>query len=189
MAGKAGLKGWFSTRGRAGDRTLDQQLAGLDDLFERVPNKTVLDVGCAEGLIAIELARRGARAVHGIEIVRDHVVVANDLRDHLPVTFEVADANTYAPRRVYDIVIMLALLQKLKDPSAACKRFAKAARELVVLRLPPLHAPTIIDARSGNKPHDMQAMLESCGFARVKTVHGTFNEWIGYYERRSWDPL
>jgi len=191
VAGKAGLrgKGWFTTRGREGDRTLDQQLAGLDILFERVPSKTVLDVGCAEGLISIELARRGARAVHGLEIVREHVDVANGLRDHLPITFEVADANTYAPRRVYDIVIMLALLQKLKDPTAACKRFAKAARELVVLRLPPLHAPTIVDARSGNKPHDMKAALESCGFGLIHVEHGTFNEWIGYFERRSWDPL
>ena len=51
-------KGWFVTDGRAGDRTLAQQLVGLDKI--NVQGATVLDVGCAEGLISIEMAKRGA---------------------------------------------------------------------------------------------------------------------------------
>ena len=55
MAQQMTKQGWFSTKGRLGDRTLKQQLMGLDPLFAECKGKTVLDVGCAEGLISIEL--------------------------------------------------------------------------------------------------------------------------------------
>lgn len=177
-------QGWFHTTNRPGDRSIDQQLLGLDKLFSECVGKTVLDVGCAEGLISIELAKRGAVAVHGVEIVKGHVEVGSRLRKSLPVTLEHADANTWAPKREYDIVIMLALLHKLKDPSAACARFVARARELVVLRLPPLHAPTIIDERSGRVPHDIGKVMKSCGFELVREARdGPFEEWLGYYKR------
>jgi 2-polyprenyl-3-methyl-5-hydroxy-6-metoxy-1,4-benzoquinol methylase len=70
-------KGWFTTAERPGDRTLDQQLCGLDGLQHECAGKTVLDVGCAEGLISHYLARLGARSVYGIEIVPGHVDMAN----------------------------------------------------------------------------------------------------------------
>lgn len=174
-------KGWFVTDGRAGDRTLAQQLVGLDKV--NVQGATVLDIGCAEGLISIEMAKRGAAAVHGVEIVAEHVKVGRRLVGDLPVTLEVGDANTWAPKRDYDVVLMLALLQKVRDPSAVCARFAAAALETVVLRLPPKHAPTIIDDRSGNKPHDIHAVMLACGFEQLAVRFGTFDEWIGLYHR------
>lgn len=177
-------KGWFSTPGRPGDRTLDDQLKGLDWLFANCAGKTVLDIGCAEGLISIELARRGALAVHGIEIVPEHVAVANKLRGDLPVTFEVGDANAWRPRRAYDIVIALALLHKLKNPTAAAAAFAEAAREAVVLRLPPEHAPTIIDPRSNNEPHHIGDTMRRARFQLVLAKKiGHFGEWVGVWTR------
>lgn len=177
--------GWFSTVGRPGDRTLEQQLTGLTPLRALVKGKTVLDVGCAEGLISIQLAHDGAKAVHGLEIVPGHVAVANKLRGDLPVIFEVADANTYQPERQYDIVIALALLQKLRDPSAACRRFAAAAREMVVIRLPPMGAPTIIDERSGNKPHRIGEVMAELGWELMHRDTGHLSEWVGYYEKKN----
>lgn len=177
-------KGWFSTPGRPGDRTLDDQVKGLDWLFANCAGKTVLDIGCAEGLISIELAKCGALAVHGVEIVPEHVAVANKLRGDLPVTFEVGDANVWRPRRAYDIVIALALLHKLKNPTAAAAAFAEAAREAVVLRLPPEHAPTIIDPRSKNEPHHIGETMRRAGFKMRDAQHnGHFGEWVGVWTR------
>ena len=184
MAGENVKKGWFSTPGRPGDRTLDQQLNGLDRLFMAVRGKTVLDVGCAEGLISVELAKAGALAVHGVEIVPGHVEVANKLRGDLPVTFEVGDANVWQPKRNYDIVIALALLQKVRNPTAVAARLAASARELVVLRLPPQHAPTIIDERSGNEPHHIGTVMKNGGwYVEHAGYDGAFGEWVGYYRR------
>lgn len=185
MAGKE-LKPWFAINGAAGDRTLKQQIKGLGDLRDRIAGKTLLDVGCAEGLISTYLFDQGATAVHGIEVRPDFVEVATALRGDRAVTFEVADANDYEPVREYDIVILLAVLHKLRDPTAACKRFAAAARHMVVLRLPPKGAPTIIDERSNSEKHDIGRAMTDSGF-QLKNAGfiGPRDEWMGYYERTS----
>lgn len=178
------IRPWFKYDGRNGDRTLDQQMQGLKLLTQMVKGKTVLDVGCAEGLIDFELIGAGATAIHGVEIRPQAVVDANNMRGDRACTFEVGDADTWAPKRSYDIVLMLALLHKLKDPSAACARFAEAAREAVVLRLPP-HAdnPAVLDARSGHKLHKIYDVLRRAGFKQRHATTGYLGEWVGYYER------
>ena len=188
---KSLVKGWFSTRGRPGDRTLADQVKGLDQLFANVHDKTVLDVGCAEGLISMELVRAGARLVHGVEIVPEHIYVARRESETSPeldqrTVFEIADANVWTPPHDFDIVIMLALLHKLKNPSAACERFARAAKEGVVLRLPPGPAPMVQDDRSGNKIFDIPLVLRDCGFELVSESNdGHFGEYVAYWSRRN----
>lgn len=178
------LKPWFSVNGTPGDRTLKQQLKGLGDLRDRVAGKTLLDIGCAEGLISTYLFDRGATAVHGIEVRPDFVEVANKLRGDRACTFEVADANDYEPVRDYDIVIMLALLHKLRDPTTACKRFVAAAREMVVLRLPPKGALVITDDRSNGKKHDIGRAMTDSGFQlKSANYEGPKGEFMAYYER------
>jgi len=176
------LKGWFEVEGRPGDRTLEMQMLGLDPLFEEAKGATILDVGCAEGLISIELAKAGAH-VHGIDIIESHIETAKRLRGNLSCSFEVADAATYEPEE-HDIVLMLAILQKLKDPSHACARFARAAKDLIVMRLPPANAPLILDRRSNKVPHDMKAVMTWYGFEQERVTRGAFAEWCGYFRRR-----
>lgn len=170
-------------------RTLEQQLAGLDDLLNMVEGHTVLDVGCAEGLISIECAKRGARAVYGIELVSEYVDKARAAAFEAaprsacagyPVrcAFIQGDANTWTPDagESYDIVLMLAILQKLSDPSAAVKRIASCARQLVVIRLPPGNAPVIIDQRSGMRSHDIEYAMREAGFVLVARTDGPVAE-------------
>lgn len=173
---------WFN-----GDRTLAQQMEGLDLLLESVRRKSVLDVGCAEGLIDFELIRAGALAIHGVEAQPTRVADANRLRGDMPCTFEQVDANTWRPRRAYHVVLLLSVLHKLKDPIAACMRFAEAASEMVVIRLPPNHAnPVVIDSRSNNKPHHLGEKLKQAGFRQRAVARGHLDEWVGYYERNEW---
>lgn len=179
MVGKK-LKAWF---GKGGDRTIAQQLTGLQELTKRVPGKSVLDVGCAEGLIGIHLYDAGATAIHGLEIRPDYVAEANRLRGDRACTFEVADANVWVPKRNYQIVLMLAVLQKLKDPDQACVRFVRAARDLVVIRLPPKEAPCIVDERSGNRRVNIDDIMDIEGFRQITVTKGPLAEWTAYYER------
>jgi predicted RNA methylase len=172
------------TKGRPGDRSLTQQLEALDRLVASVRGKTVLDIGSAEGLISMHLIDKGAIAAHGVEIVPGHVEVANKLRKARACMFEVGDANTWAPQRQYDVVLMLAILHKLQDPSAACRRFARAARDLVVIRLPP-YGSAIIDIRSGNVPHNIEAVMREEGWRLDEETRGPLNEWVGYFVRVS----
>jgi 2-polyprenyl-3-methyl-5-hydroxy-6-metoxy-1,4-benzoquinol methylase len=178
------VKGWFSMPGRPGDRHIDQQLLGLQRLLLQVKDKSILDVGCAEGLIALELEKAGARAVHGVEIVQQHVEVARALTAKRPVcSFECADANDWMPRDGFDITLMLAVLHKLRNPTEAARRFARVTRDMCVIRLPPATAPIIVDERSGGVPHDIAAVMSEEGFNLVDITRGAFDEWCGYYRR------
>lgn len=178
------LKGWFEVDGRPGDRTLEMQLLGLDPLFDEAKGATILDVGCAEGLISMELAKAGAMT-HGIEIVPSHIETARQLRGNLSCSFEVADANVWIPDQEYTIVLLLAILHKLQEPSKACAKFALAAKDLVVMRLPPEKAPVIVDKRSGNVPHDMKAVMTWYGFELERVTRGSFSEWCGWFRRKA----
>lgn len=182
MESAESIKGWFKIGDRDGDRTLEMQMLGLDPLMDECKGATVLDVGCAEGLLSMEMAKRGAH-VHGIDIVESHIETAKSLRGNLSCSFEVADAATYEPEE-HDIVLMLAILQKLKDPSHACAKYARVARDLIVMRLPPAHAPVILDRRSGKVRHDMKAVMTWYGFEQERVTEGPFNEWTAFFRRR-----
>lgn len=156
--------GWFALANRPGDRTLDQQLTGIDPLWDRVVGKTVLDIGCAEGLITLECCKRGAIFARGVEIVPAHVQMAESLRSG-PCAFEVGDAQAWVPDQRYDVVLLLAVLHKLPDPTSACVQLARVAKELCVIRFPATSfGPVIVDARSGRRPHDIGEVMESLGF-------------------------
>jgi len=174
--------GWFHTEKRPGDRSLYQQMTGLAPLLAEVKGSTVLDVGCAEGLIGIELAKHGAKAVLGLELVPGHLEIANKIKGERPCKFLEADANDYVPTEHYDIVLMLAILHKLRDPSGSCARIVKAASSLCVIRLPP-SGPVIEDDRSGKVPHDIHKVMVDAGFKLEREEMGPFLEWMGYYRR------
>lgn len=181
-------KGWFHTDGRLGDRTIDEQLIGLGPLLAEASGKTVLDVGCAEGLIAFELAKAGATMVRGIEIIVRHLKVAERLKAGLPCEFAVGDANIYNPavnfEREYDIVLLLAILHKLQNPVGACRCLATAAKSLCVIRLPPT-GPIIVDQRSAYETHDIGQVMTEIGFRLEQVTVGPFSEWCGYFRRET----
>lgn len=179
-------KGWFMTPGRDGDRTLAEQMIGLEPLVAEIRGKRVLDFGCAEGLIGMELLNRGAAAVTGIDSVEEHIQVGKRiaLDEGLDIQLQVGNLNDFAVESLEpaDVVLLLAILHKLQDPSAFAARAAALAKDLVVVRLPPAGA-VIRDARSGFKAHDIAAVLRDAGLALESEVRGTNDEWIGYFRR------
>lgn len=176
-------RGWFHTPDRAGDRELSEQMTGLEQLVAEAPGKTVLDCGCAEGLISFELAKVGARC-HGLDSVERHIDMANQLTGDLACTFERANLNHYELPRgaTYDIVLMLAVLHKLRYPAAVCEMLAGACRDLCVIRMPP-YGLRIVDARSGNRPHDIGEAMTRSGFHLEAELTGPRDEWVGYFRR------
>ena len=174
----------MSTSWFGGDRTFEQQMTGLDWLAEACRGKSILDFGCAEGLISIHLLKHGAAVAHGVELLPERVEKAKRLAKGLNAHFLVCDANT-PPRLIdYDVTLALAILHKLKDPSTVARHLARATREMIVLRLPPATGSTIVDRRSGNVPHDIDAVLQSEGFVQERAGNtGPLGEWIGVYRR------
>lgn len=177
--------GWFVTRRRAGDRTIQQQMTGLDPLLAEVKGRTVLDVGCAEGLIGIECAKAGASRVDGVELVSGHVDLGSKLaRKWKNISVREGDANEFVPSERYDIVLLLAILHKLRNPSLSCKTLADAADDLCVIRYPSASVgEVIVHDRSHGEPHDIGAVMLELGFIVERITSGPFAEQTYFYRR------
>ena len=158
------------------------QMLGLEPLLDEAKGATILDVGCAEGLISFELAKAGAH-VHGIDSIEALIETAKRLRGNLSCSFEVADAVIYEPEE-YDIVLLLSILHKCRHPSAVCSRFVNAAKDLLVMRLPPEKAPVIRNQRTRDISHDMKAVMSWYGFELERVTRSAFSEWVGYFRRK-----
>ncbi len=186
---------WFKIEGEAeGDRTLEEQMIGLAPALAECKGKRILDLGCAEGLIAREFSRAGARIVHGIEKLQRHVDLANKLCHGLPMTFACADLELLAAEEMkrgraqrFDIVLALAILHKLPEPGVGVQYCAWSARNLVVIRLPEYG----ITARGilRNKKYDAGCHLASTmkqqGFALEKALPGPRKEQVQYWRRKA----
>ena len=136
-------KGWFAIDGvQAGDRTLAEQLTGLEPMLAEVSGRDVLDLGCAEGLIARTCLDRGARRVIGIDNNRAFIDRANSLAlDPRRARFWFGDLNQGPDADDQavchsDIVLALAIIHKLQDPARALRQWAAFAWRLFVIRLP-----------------------------------------------------
>lgn len=179
-------KGWFLTRKNLGDRTIQQQMIGLDTLLRGVRGKTVLDIGCAEGLISLAMLDHGALLVHGVDIVLRQIHVARLIAAERPVGtcgFIVADVNTFVPEHSYDIVLMLGILHKLIDPEASCRRFASIANKLCVIRIPPAGFNHSIKHRTSGVTYDLDETMAGEGFVFLHDSASAFGEVTLYYQR------
>ena len=115
------------------DGSLFDRFSGLQTLFDECRGRSVLDIGCSEGLLAYEFARRGASRVHGFDYDRECVWVAQRIFRDVPVDSAffraditrglkaVARKHGGVPAEQYDIVLFLGVYHHLKRqmPSSA----------------------------------------------------------------------
>jgi SAM-dependent methyltransferase len=103
----------------------------------------VLDVGCAEGLIALEVAKT-VDSVRGFDVSRDRVAEANRMaaeRGTRNAIFEVASVDDYSLKPLsYDVVLFLALWGKnLRNGKAIgaehLDRLLAATRRQMIMRV------------------------------------------------------
>jgi SAM-dependent methyltransferase len=183
---------WFKIDGReGGERTLEEQLKGLAPALEGAKGKRILDLGSAEGLISREFARAGAEHVLGVEIMAEHVEVARELCAGLPCQFIQGDiAQLEVPTGGWDIVLLLAVLHKTREPERILADLASAARELVVIRMPGgAKGGRYSHHRPGNELVDVALVLQRCGFVLERTERGPTKdcglEPVLYFRRRA----
>ena len=177
-------KGWFKIPGvQDGDRTAQEQLVGLKWALDGAHGKRVLDIGCAEGLIAMEFLRRGAKVL-GVDSVEAAIDVARELcpgGDFIVGRLEEMIERENGPDFTFDIVLALSVVNKLRNPEAAfpaLKRWTKPGG-LCVLRLP---APKFVNSHIPLfSQRDAPALMRAAGFTIEREEQGARGEWVAYW--------
>jgi SAM-dependent methyltransferase len=172
-------KGWFKLPDQDGDRTVEEQMVGLETIDWR--GRRVVDFGCAEGAISAVAHESGAERVLGLDVVAEHIVRAKSMG--LPnAAFGRINLDAYTLPDDYDIALMLAVLHKLCNPTDFLERNLPRINTLCVVRLPPT-GPVIIDDRSGRRPHDILVPFHNDGWELMRAARGSRDEWMGYFVR------
>ena len=128
---------------------LDVRLNGLQSFMESCSGKTILDLGAAEGAIALNCLESGAKLVHGFELDPDRVSRATQLcKAHANIAkFRAAnldswndflDANADVLLNQYDVVCYLGLHHHLNANTRNIhfEQILKMAKDTFVIRTP-----------------------------------------------------
>lgn len=112
------------------------------DNCEPIKNRTYLDVGCGNGLYSIELARRGAAKVVGIDIAEVMVdlcrksSVAEKVEDRC--SFEQTDLLAYNSDFKFDASFGIGLFDYIREPLPVIMKMRALTRDKVILSFPRL---------------------------------------------------
>ena len=148
---------------------------------EPVKGRTFLDVGCGNGLYSLELARRGAAHVTGLDIAEVMVGLCKQgaAREGLDdrCTFEHTDLLAYDPPGSFDVSFGIGLFDYIRDPVPVLTRMRQVTTDRSIMAFPRLwtwRAP-VRKARLAVRGCDVffyrrseiQAMLEEAGYQGV----------------------
>ena len=131
--------------------TLDQVFR--KDMYERyeftiancepIADRKFLDVGCGNGLYSLELARRGARKVVGIDIAEVMIdvckrsSVAQNLDDRC--TFIQTDLLEYnGPETDFDVSFGIGLFDYIRNPLPVLRKMRELSRDKAIMSFPRL---------------------------------------------------
>jgi 2-polyprenyl-3-methyl-5-hydroxy-6-metoxy-1,4-benzoquinol methylase len=117
-----------------------QRFAFTIENCEPVANRSFLDVGCGNGLYSLELARRGAARVVGIDIAEVMVElckrssVAENLDDRC--TFTQTDLLAYDSESHFNVSFGIGLFDYIRDPLPVLRKMRELSNDKVILSFP-----------------------------------------------------
>jgi cyclopropane fatty-acyl-phospholipid synthase-like methyltransferase len=115
------------------DTIKQQQAREVFSIIEKLSFSSVLDIGCAQGHYSIKIARKYPRVdVTGVDVNEEKLTMASltgkkfGLRN---VTFEKMDVTKDPVFKKYDLVLLLQVIEHLKDDRATLARIRELMTE------------------------------------------------------------
>lgn len=105
-----------------------------------IAGKTVLDIGCGPGHYAVELAKRGATEVLGIDFAEDMLKLARHYANEAEVDekcrFELTDFMDFEPLKKFDYTIVMGVLDYIAEPAAFIKHVIESTERKAFFSFP-----------------------------------------------------
>ncbi|WP_284735597.1 TIGR04290 family methyltransferase [Dongia deserti] len=191
----AELGPWFHNIDLNGVRTAPEHFLGdypavkWRRFADRIPadlgGKSVLDIGCNAGFYSIEMKRRGAARVLGIDFDERYLAQARLATDVCGVDVEFRNLSVYdvgALGERFDIVLFLGVLYHLRHPLLALDLIHEhVAGDLLVLQSMQ-RGSEAIDPLQDDYDFWEADMFESSGFPRMHFVeHKYADDWTNWW--------
>jgi tRNA (mo5U34)-methyltransferase len=142
------LGSWFQNIDLNGVQTAPQHFLGdypavkfqrfAHALPDDLTGKTVLDIGCNAGFYSIEMKRRGAERVLGVDFDERYLAQARFAADTLGMEIEFRQLSVYdvaSLREKFDLVIFMGVLYHLRHPLLALDLIREhVARDLMLFQ-------------------------------------------------------
>lgn len=110
------------------------------DNCEPVRGRQFLDVGCGSGLYSVELARRGAARVVGLDIAENMIDFcrrsAQQQQYDKSCTFLQTDLLAYEPESTFDVSIGIGLFDYISDPLPVLKKMRQVTTDRAIMSFP-----------------------------------------------------
>jgi ubiquinone/menaquinone biosynthesis C-methylase UbiE len=108
-----------------------KSILGIDSFA----GKTVLDIGCGDGIYTQDIAKQNTALVVGIDPIEDVIKHAqNKYKDVPNLKFECADLyKMEIPKEPYDLVILRGVLHHLPDLEKGIKRACLLGKRVIIL--------------------------------------------------------
>ena len=110
----------------------------LDDLWARAQPRSVLDVGCGEGVLTQEWAQRlGERPIVGIDLDDPKLRAEWDKRTRANLSYRVEEATRLSfAADEFDVATAIEVLEHVPDPEATVAEMARVAQRFLIVSVP-----------------------------------------------------
>lgn len=79
------------------------------------PGERVLDIGCGNGALAYDMAKRSGAEVTGIDLGQENIAQAKERYAHQRIHYIVGDALRDLPDQQFDVIVMSNVLEHLEE--------------------------------------------------------------------------
>jgi len=152
---------------------------------ERLEGRTVLDVGCNAGFYSIEMKRRGAARVVGIDSDERYLAQARFAAEVSGADIELRRMSVYEVDRLgerFDVVLFMGVLYHLRHPLLALDLLHEyAANDLLVFQSLQ-RGSDIAESRRDDIPFWDREVFDRPGFPRLHFVEDSMAEdWTNWW--------
>ena len=119
-------------------RLMDGFHGALDDLWERAAPRSVLDVGCGEGVLTYEWAERlGDARIVGIDLDDPKLRAEWDTRGRPNLEYRAEEATRLSfAESEFDVATAIEVLEHVPDPEATLAEMARVAERWLLVSVP-----------------------------------------------------